>query len=73
MKKVFLLYSTDFWHSCNSKQLEGIFTTFNKAISTAKEMGFLKDEDVDSLLRIKQTQGRKMNFMIEEHDVNKTR
>lgn len=39
MKKVFLVYHTDIWQSCDSHRVVGIASTLNKAIALAKKDG----------------------------------
>ena len=83
MKSVLIVYKTDAWHSYASRDLIGIATTLNKAISIIKEQmekeGHpLKDSQegewlLELLRTIKQTQGYEGNgeFVIEEVAVNK--
>jgi hypothetical protein len=77
MKKAYLIYKTDVWHSHKSKELIGIATTQVHLIrlirqQCKKENVKLTDEDKYQLSIIKQTQGYSGTgeFLIEEIDIN---
>lgn len=76
MDEVFVLFTTDTWHTPDSKSLIGVFTSHAKAVKGAddhskeSEEGELSKHDV--LLigwkngGINQTQGRSENYIIEK-------
>lgn len=75
-KKVFVVYSGNQWLEYNSKEIIGIYTSQNKAIDEiiANRCKKEDDEDVDELRyeleRYGQTQGRRVNYMIEEMELD---
>lgn len=78
MKTVFLVFTTDNWHSHASKDLIGCATTFNIALKLIKEQvnkdgEELNQDDLYNLNHIKQTQNYagEGEFIIEEITVNK--
>jgi hypothetical protein len=79
MKKVFLAYECDVWHTYESKVLIGAFTTKNNAIKGIKEKAEeledeLNEDDLRNLEDLNQTQnfqGSIGEFMIEELETNK--
>jgi hypothetical protein len=79
MKRVFLAYECDVWHTHQSKVLIGAFTTKGNAIKgiterAAETEGELDGDDFRNLEDMNQTQsfqGRIGEFMIEELEMNK--
>ena len=79
MKKVFLAYECDVWHTHQSKVLIGAFTTKNNAVKGIKERAAetedeLDEDDFRNLEDLNQTQsfqGSIGEFMIEEIEMNK--
>ena len=78
MKTVFCVYKTDSWHSYASRDLIGIATSKEKAISLChkqarKEHTRISSEQVYNLNNINQTQGYSGNgeFDIEENELDK--
>lgn len=79
-KEVYLLYTTDGFHSLNSKDLLGVFTRHALAVKCAdehsktSEEGELSKYDVlmlgDTAEGIKQTQGRQENYLIVTETLN---
>jgi hypothetical protein len=62
MRKIFLVYKTDNWHSYNSRDIIGVASTELKAIVLCKQQarkeGYkIKDDQLFNLNNIKQTQG----------------
>ncbi len=76
MKKAIVLFTCDAWHSVGSMTIIGIFTSRSAAISFAKnhaqknEEGEIDDDDMHLLKYRHQTQGRNINYQIEEHELN---
>lgn len=70
MKTVYIVFSTDAWHSHTSKVLFGVFTSHEIAVKTIKKTHKLNEWDITSLCDINQTQGRNTNFVIEEITIN---
>jgi hypothetical protein len=70
-KQVFILYNTDAWHSKESKQLLGIFTSKEKAIMFANGFYHLDGDFNYELFHQGQTQGLDENFIIEKDFINK--
>lgn len=65
--EVFLLYSCDAWHSKESQNLIGIFSSKEKLelyTNELKTAGALNDNDLHQLRTIGQTQGLTINYMI---------
>jgi len=73
---VYILYTTDVWHSLASRTLEAVCTSKSKAIKIAKEISKrlfnnpLDENDIECLNLYDQTQGRSTNFQIEETQIN---
>lgn len=76
MKKALVLFTCNAWHSTNSMTMIGIFSSVNAAISFAcnhaekSEEGEIDDDDMHLLNHCHQTQGRSINYQIEEYDLN---
>ncbi len=76
MKKIFLLFYTDQWNSTESKRIIAATTSHDKAVKMiniyigAENDDPLGEDDLDNLNRINQTQGREINYLIEEITVN---
>jgi hypothetical protein len=75
---MYILYSTNEWHDHSSKKVLGIFKKKEFLVSELKsalrktiELDDLSEDDENSLLTIDQTQGRTINFLIEEYELNK--
>ena len=75
---MYILYSTNEWHEHSSKEVLGIFKKKEFLVSELKsalrktiELDDLSEDDENSLLTIDQTQGRTINFLIEEYELNK--
>jgi hypothetical protein len=76
MKKVYLLYTCDIWHSNDSKSLLGVFTqvlsaeTFALINAQEGEEGELTHEHCKQLCDKAQTNGREENYIIETEELN---
>lgn len=76
MRKTYLVYETDAWHSCSSRDVIGVCTTLRNCMKVIRkhikvnEREKLSDDDKWNLENIKQTQGRETNYFIEEVDKN---
>ncbi len=85
MKKAYILYTCDSWHTHASKQVIGVATSLDKAIGLINEYSLdnngvqLTSQEVELLQRNKQTQGYDESgigdgnideFLIEEWVVN---
>lgn len=76
-KSVFVLSSCDAWHMHSSYNKMGVFTSKAFAITKLKQhidsnedYVALSDDDKANLDRLNQTQGRNINFAIEEFTLN---
>lgn len=69
-KALVLLYQTDEHHSTDSKRLIGIFTSKDYAVKRTKRKFKLKEEHVQELRDMNQTQGREVNYMLEFFERN---
>ena len=70
---VIMLYSTDAWHTHNSRELVGVFSNqdeLNKYLSKMKRAGKVSDEDMAMLINYNQTQGRDINYLVETEKIN---
>lgn len=76
MRKTYLVYSTDAWHSYASRDIIGVCTTFANCMKVIRadikrnDYEKLSDDDKWDLENIKQTQGRECNYMYEEVEKN---
>ena len=77
MKTLFLLYTTDVWHTQESKNLIAVCSSKEKAISMAQMYAEAEDEEITkddlyNLERISQTQGYKGEgeFLIDYTELN---
>ena len=76
MRKTYLVYSTDAWHSYASRDIIGVCTTFANCMKVIRadikrnDYEKLSDDDKWNLENIKQTQGREYNYFIEEVEKN---
>ena len=70
MKTVFLLSSCDEWHSYSSIRLIGLFAEMSMLIDYLKKNDNLSHQEIEQLCTIRQTQGRHVNYIIEELKVN---
>lgn len=76
MRKTYLVYSTDAWHSYASRDVIGVCTTFANCMKVIRkhikenDREKLSDEDKWNLENIKQTQGLEYNYFIEEVEKN---
>jgi hypothetical protein len=74
MKKVFIIYTTDVWHTRASQELIGASASLEGAIALIKKyckkekLGKLSEDDLHLLKTIKQTQNFEggLEFLIEE-------
>jgi hypothetical protein len=72
MKKVYVVFETDQWHSTASITMIGVFTTKAKMVKGLKQRyNDLSLDDLYNLNTIKQTQGRKDNILVEEWIIDK--
>lgn len=74
---VFVLFWCDLHHTHDSKRIAGVFESFdlafigaNKFAKNSKE-GRISIDDNLLLTRLKQTQDRNENYIIEEWEINK--
>lgn len=77
MKKIYIAYKTDAWHSYHSRDIIGVCTTFKNAVSICKKQAKKEGEKISNdelfnLNNIKQTQGYDGDgeFQIEEVEKN---
>lgn len=76
MRKTYLVYSTDAWHSYASRDIIGVCTTFLNCMKVIradiKRCGYekLSDDNKYELEHYKQTQGRETNYQIEKVEKN---
>ena len=70
MEKVLLLSSCDAWHSYSSFRTTGIFSDMKKLIAYLKKKDKLSTQDINQLSTIRQTQGKQVNYIVEELKVN---
>lgn len=77
MKKVFIIYKTDGWHSYDSRNVLGIATTINNVVKICKQHAYqehyhITREQEFNLRSIKQTQGYlgEGEFQYEEITIN---
>lgn len=76
MRKTYLVYETDAWHSYSSRDIIGVCTTFRYCMKVIRKhikenyRKKLSDDDKWNLENIKQTQGRETNYFIEEVEKN---
>jgi hypothetical protein len=70
MKYVILVFTTDAWHTRSSRELMGVFSSYEKAIKVLQENYELSSIDLLHLKSIKQTQAREVNFILECVTVN---
>jgi len=74
---VFVLFWCDLHHTHDSKRIAGVFESFNKAFDGANKFAQMSKEgriSIDDnllLTRLKQTQDRNENYIIEEWEINK--
>jgi hypothetical protein len=74
---MFILFQTDQWHSNSSKEVLGLFGKAEYAIESLKshlnktlDDNQLSSYDERNLLFINQTQGRDINYLLEEYKTN---
>jgi hypothetical protein len=73
MIDVKLLYRCDAWHSCASMDLLGAFTNkkaLKRFLSGMKRDGLLDREDLEEMQIHRQTQGKELNYTIEDYSPN---
>jgi hypothetical protein len=70
MKKVFILSSCDAWHSYSSFRTIGAFSDLETLVRYLKKYDKVSEYDIEQICSIGQTQGRKMNYIVETLDVN---
>lgn len=76
MRKTYLVYETDAWHSYASRDVIGVCTTLRNCMTVIRkhikenDREKLSDDDKWNLENIKQTQGRETNYFIEEVEKN---
>lgn len=77
MKKIYLLFSCDAWHTYTSKGLLGVFenrhfliTALEKHLKQNK-LDEIDQDDKYNLSHINQTQNRADNYTIESQELNK--
>lgn len=75
---MYIVYSTNQWHEHSSKDVLGVFQKKEFLISELKsalkkiiDIDDLSEDDEANLFTINQTQGRTINFLIEEYEFNK--
>ena len=74
---VFVLFWCDLHHTHESKRIAGIFENFEEAFKGANQLaktsreGRISIDDNLLLTRLKQTQDRSENYIIEEWKINK--
>ena len=76
MSKIYLVYTTDVWHSYSSRDIIGVCTTFLNCmkvirahVKNLKRERLSGDNEYD-LEKYHQTQGREENYDIEEVEKN---
>lgn len=73
METVYLLFSTDAWHSKESRELIGVFSEreiLDEYIYKMRRREKLSDDDIAMLNREDQTQGRDVNLLITNEILN---
>lgn len=75
MKKVFILFTCDAWHTNESRRILTVGTSLEFCHRIAKqhaeeENDPLSEEDLNHLKSTNQTQGLDENYLIEEFSVN---
>lgn len=76
MRKTYLVYSTDAWHSYSSREIIGVCTTFANCMKVIRAdirkhgCDKLSEDNKYELEHYKQTQGRETNYLIEEVEKN---
>ncbi|KAA6302836.1 MAG: hypothetical protein EZS26_001006 [Candidatus Ordinivivax streblomastigis] len=73
MSKAKILFSCNAWHTNTSKKLAGVFTNdraLKRYLIDMKGDGLLNDADIEMIQMYQQTQGRTLNYLIEEHLLN---
>ena len=76
MKKAFIVWETDAWHSKANRVIISVCSTEKKAIKTISHQLKRKKvenlhEQLETLASIKQTQGLETNYLFEEYEVDK--
>ena len=76
MKKAYLIWETDAWHSKTNRVIVSVCSSEKKAIKTISHQLKRKkvenlQEQLDNLSRIKQTQGLETNYLFEEYELDK--
>lgn len=69
-----LCYSCNSYHEHNSKKMFGVFSTIGRAINELKRTygkTIFNDNDLRNLTTIRQTQGKQINFILDEIKINK--
>lgn len=72
MRKIYLVYEIDAWHSYASFKIIGVCTTFLHCMKVIRkyikefDRDKLSDDDKFNLKNIMQTQGRQCNYLISE-------
>ena len=66
MNTVLLLSSCDAWHSYQSFRTIGVFSTIKTLVRYLKKYDKLSRQDIEQLSSIGQTQGRQVNYFVEE-------
>jgi hypothetical protein len=73
MNEAKILFSCNAWHNPSSKDLMGIFTDDNalkQYLDDMKMNGLLDNDDMKMIQLYRQTQGKTLNYRIEEQEVN---
>lgn len=71
---IFIIYTTDTWHMTDSKVVIGVRKSISRAVALCKSYTKidretpLSDDDISFLQAHLQTQGRDVNFLIEQWD-----
>jgi hypothetical protein len=77
--KVYLLYTTDIWHSRSSMRLEGIFTSddsLHVGLRRLLEIDGKSEDEIEEILdelfdsSYMQTQGYDTNYMVEDYETD---
>ena len=62
--------SCDAWHSYSSFRTIGAFSTLKMLVCYLKKFDKLSEYDIECISDIGQTQGRKINYIVEMLDIN---
>jgi len=70
VKEIYILSSCDAWHSYDSFRTVGAFSMLKMLIRYLKKYDKLTEQDIEQIISIGQTQGRKVNYCVERLHVN---